>query len=48
MRDFAVTDHLALGAGGLVSMNFVPNGLAPVYGGHNPVGTMAFLRLKLH
>jgi hypothetical protein len=48
VRDFAMTDHLALGAGGLVSMNFVPDALAPVYGGHNPFGTMGFVRLKLH
>jgi len=47
VRDFAMTNHLALGAGGLVSMNFVPDTLAPVYGGHNPVGTMGFVRLKL-
>jgi hypothetical protein len=47
LRDFRVADHLSLGAGGLFSLNFVPNGLAPLYGGHNPTGAMAFIRLKL-
>jgi hypothetical protein len=47
IRDFRVADHLALGAGGLFSLNFVPDGLAPFYGGHHPTGTMAFLRLKI-
>jgi hypothetical protein len=47
IRDFRVADHLSLGAGGLVSLNFVPDGLAPLYGGHNPAGAMAFVRLKL-
>ena len=47
VRDFRVADHLSLGAGGLFSLNFVPDGLAPLYGGHNPTGAMAFVRLKL-
>jgi hypothetical protein len=47
IRDFRIADHLSLGAGGLFSLNFVPDGLAPLYGGHNPTGGMAFLRLKL-
>jgi hypothetical protein len=47
VRDFRIADHLAIGAGGLVSLNFVPDGLAPLYGGHNPKGAMAFVRLKL-
>ena len=47
IRDFRVGNHLSLGAGGLVSLNFVPEGLAPIYGGHNPTGAMAFVRLKL-
>jgi hypothetical protein len=47
VRDFRVADHVALGAGGLVSLNFVPAPLAPLYGGRNPTGAMAFLRLKL-
>ena len=28
-------------------VNFVPDGLAPHYGGHNPTGAMGFVRLKL-
>jgi hypothetical protein len=47
VRDFRIADHLAIGAGGLVSLNFVPDGLASLYGGHNPKGAMAFVRLKL-
>jgi hypothetical protein len=47
VRDFQVARHLALGAGGLFGVNFVPDALAPAYGGHNPTGAMAFVRLKL-
>jgi hypothetical protein len=47
VRDFRVADHLALGAGGSFAVNFVPDELAPLYGGHNPTGAMAFVRLKL-
>jgi hypothetical protein len=47
VRDFRIADHLTFGAGGLVSLNFVPDGLAPLYGGHNPKGAMAFVRLKI-
>jgi hypothetical protein len=47
VRDFQVADHLAIGAGGLVSLNFVPDALAPLYGGHRPTGAMGFVRLKL-
>ena len=47
MRDFRVAEHLTLGAGGLLSVNFVPDGLVPLYGGNNPTGAMGFLRLKL-
>ena len=47
VRDFRIAGHLSLGAGGLASLNFVPDGLAPLYGGHNPVGAMGFVRLKL-
>jgi hypothetical protein len=48
VRDFPIADHLSLGGGGLFSVNFVPDALAPLYGGHNPIGAMAFLRLKLN
>jgi hypothetical protein len=47
IRDFLVAEHLSLGAGGLFAVNFVPDGLAPLYGGHNPTGAMGFVRLKL-
>jgi hypothetical protein len=47
VRDFQIADHLSVGAGGLFSLNFVPDALAPPYGSHNPTGAMAFVRLKL-
>ena len=47
VRDFGLADHLSIGAGGLFSVNFVPEPLAPLYGSHNPTGAMAFVRLKL-
>ena len=47
VRDFRVAEHLKLGVGGLFAVNFVPDGLAPAYGGHHPTGAMAFVRLKL-
>ena len=47
VRDFRIADHFTLGAGGLVSLNFVPDALAPLYGGHRPIGAMGFVRLKL-
>src|SRR5438309_8181656 len=47
VRDFRVADHLALGAGGLFAVNFVPDALAPAYGGHTPRGAIAFVRLKV-
>jgi hypothetical protein len=47
VRDFRIAEHLSLGAGGLVSVNFVPGALKQEYGGRNPLGAMAFARLKL-
>ena len=47
IRDFKVADHLAVGVGGLVAVNFVPDGLRDEYGGSNPLGAMGFLRLKV-
>jgi hypothetical protein len=47
VRDFRVADNLSIGAGGLIAVNFVPDPLAAAYGGHNPVGAMTFVRLKL-
>lgn len=48
VRDFRVADHLSFGIGGLYSVNFVPDALAPLYGGHNPTGAMGFVRLRLN
>ena len=47
VRDFRVAEHLSVGLGGLVAVNFVPDALAPLYGGSNPTGAMGFVRLKL-
>jgi hypothetical protein len=47
VRDFRIAEHLSIGAGGLVSVNFVPDALRFGYGSSNPVGAMAFVRLKL-
>jgi len=47
VRDFRVAEHLSLGLGGLFAVNFVPDPLASLYGGHNPTGAMGFVRLKL-
>jgi hypothetical protein len=48
IRDFPIANHLSLGAGGLFALNFVPDALAPLYGGKNPTGLMGFFRLKLN
>ena len=47
VRDFRIAEHLSLGGGGLVAVNFVPDALAPLYGGNHPIGAMGFVRLKL-
>jgi len=47
VRDFRIAQHLSLGAGGLLALNFVPAGLQPLYGSGNPAGMMGFIRLKL-
>jgi hypothetical protein len=47
VRDFRIADHFSIGAGGLFSVNFVPDSIAPFYGGNNPIGAMGFVRLKL-
>jgi hypothetical protein len=47
VRDFRVAEHLSLGAGGLLSVNFIPDGLQDAYGRSRPLGAMAFVRLKL-
>jgi hypothetical protein len=47
LKDFRIAQHIAFGAGGLIALNFVPASIAPLYGGSNPTGMMAFVRLKL-
>lgn len=47
VRDFRIAEHLSLGGGGLLAVNFVPEGLRPLYGSSNPLGAMGFVRLKL-
>ncbi|MEO7786475.1 MAG: hypothetical protein ABIR77_01435 [Sphingomicrobium sp.] len=47
IRDVRLAEHVSVGVGGLVSVNFVPDALAPLYGGHNPKGAMAFLRFRI-
>jgi hypothetical protein len=47
VRDFPIAGHLALGIGGLFSLNFVPDALSPLYGSRTPTGMMGFARLKL-
>ena len=36
VRDFRLAEHFSLGAGGLVAVNFIPDGLEPLYGGKQP------------
>ena len=36
-----------LASAGCSRSTFVPDGLAPLYGGNNPIGAMGFVRLKL-
>jgi hypothetical protein len=48
IRDFRIADHLSVGVGGLVAIDFVPQALAADYGGRTRAGTMAFVRLKLN
>jgi len=47
VRDFRIAKHLSIGVGGLVSINAVPDALAPLYGGHHPTGAMGFVRFRL-
>jgi hypothetical protein len=47
VRDFRIAKDLSIGAGGLFALNFVPDSLAPLYGGNHPAGAMGFVRLKL-
>ena len=47
IHDWWLSDHTRLGVGGLYAFNFVPGALAPLYGGSDAQGAMAFVRLKL-
>jgi hypothetical protein len=47
IHDFKLADQVALGLGGLLAVNFVPDGLEPLYGSSNPMGAMGFVRLKV-
>ena len=47
VRDFEVAGHFSVGAGGLVAVNFAPDGLRNACGGRNPLGTTGFVRLKV-
>jgi hypothetical protein len=48
VRDVQLADHMVAGLGGTLSLNFVPDSLAPLYGESRPLGAMAFVRLKLN
>ncbi len=48
IRDWALSEHLLFGLGGLYALDFVPGGLKAAYGSADPHGAMAFVRLKLH
>ena len=46
-RNCLIRPQLKLGVGGLVAVNFVPDGLRAEYGKARPLGGMAFVRLKI-
>jgi hypothetical protein len=48
VRDFRVARHWSVGLGWSFALNFIPDRLAPAYGGHNPTGAIAFARLRLN
>ena len=47
IRDVPIARHVSLGVGGLVSINAVPDALASLYGGNNPLGAIGFVRFRL-
>ena len=47
IHDFKLGEKVALGLGGLLAVNFVPDDLKSLYGNSNPVGAMGFVRLKV-
>lgn len=46
IRDFAVSEHVVVGIGGLYALNHTPKPLDAAYGG-DPHGAMGFVRVKL-
>ena len=48
LRDFRVTDHVKVGIGALYAVNFLPQPLGLLYGGGDPQGAMAFVRLNVN
>jgi hypothetical protein len=47
VHDWRVAEHVKFGLGALYAVNFVPRALKPFYGGDEPKGAMAFVRLKV-
>jgi hypothetical protein len=47
VRDFRLSDNVKIGVGALYAFNFVPQALSPLYGGSDPQGAMAFIRLAV-
>ncbi|GAB1594444.1 hypothetical protein [Lysobacter claricitrinus] len=47
VRDMRISRSVSFGVGGLVAVDFVPEGLADAYGGRHATGAMAFARFKL-
>lgn len=46
IRDWRVADHLSVGLGAQMAVNFIPSGLQAAYG-TSPVGAMVFLRMRI-
>jgi hypothetical protein len=46
IRDWAISEHVTFGVGGLYAVDFTPSALDAAYG-TDPTGAMAFVRLKL-
>jgi hypothetical protein len=47
IHDFKLADQVALGLGSMFAVNFLPDGLEPLYGSSNPIGAMGFVRLRV-
>jgi hypothetical protein len=46
LRDFRIHENAVIGVGALAQQHFAPDELEPLYGG-DPIGAMAFIRLKI-